>query len=72
MKTYCVKCRKMLKILTQKWLEQKNNRFIMQAKCSVCGIKKLGILKEKEAKGLLSNLGIKILLSKILLVYVLL
>ena len=44
----------------------------MQAKCSVCGIKKLGILKEKEAKDLLSNLGIKILLSKLLLVYVLL
>ena len=43
----------------------------MQSKCSVCGIKKLGFLKEQEAKVLLSNLGIKIPLGKILLLNVL-
>ena len=31
----------------------------MQSKCFVCGIKKARFLKEQEAKGLLSNLGIK-------------
>ena len=31
----------------------------MQSKCSVCGIKKSRFVKEQEAKGLLSNLGIK-------------
>ena len=31
----------------------------MQTKCSICGIKKSRFLKEKEVKGLLSNLGIK-------------
>ena len=31
----------------------------MQSKCSVCGIKKTRFAKEQEAKGLLSNLGIK-------------
>ena len=36
----------------------------MQSKCSVCGIKKSRFLKEQEAKGLLSNLGTKTLLSK--------
>ena len=37
----------------------------MQSKCSVCGIKKKSrFLKEQEAKGLLSNLGTKTLLSK--------
>ena len=54
-----------LKILTQKWLEQKNNRLIIQWKCSVCGIKKSRFAKEQEAKGLLSNLGIKTPFSKI-------
>ena len=43
----------------------------MQSKCSVCGIKKSRFVKEQEAKGLLSNLGIKIPLSKIPLLNVL-
>ena len=37
----------------------------MQSKCSVCEIKKPRFVKEQEAKGLLSNLGIKTPLSKI-------
>ena len=37
----------------------------MQSKCSVCRIKKSRFLKEQEAKGLLSTLGIKTPLSKI-------
>ena len=43
----------------------KNNRLIIQPKCSVCRIKKSRFAKEQEAKDLLSNLGIKTLLSKI-------
>ena len=34
-------------------------------KCSVCRIKKSRFVKKPEAKGLLSNLGIKTPLSKI-------
>ena len=49
----------------------KNNRLIMQSKCSVCGIKKSRFVKEQEAKGLLSNLGIKTPLSKIPLLNIL-
>ena len=49
----------------------KNNRLIMQSKCSVCGIKKSRFVKEQEAKGLLSNLGIKTPLNKIPLLNVL-
>ena len=37
----------------------------MQSKCSVCRIGKSRFAKEPEAKGLLSNLGIKTPLSKI-------
>ena len=43
----------------------------MQSKCSVCEIKKLRFIKEKEAKGLLSNLGTETPLSKIPLLNVL-
>ena len=39
----------------------KNNRLIMQSKCPVYRIKKV---KEQEAKGLLSKLGLKTPLSK--------
>ena len=37
----------------------------MQSKCPVCGIKKSRFVEEQEAKGLLSNLGVKAPLSKI-------
>ena len=37
----------------------------MQSKCTVYGIKKSRFIKEQEAKGILSNLGIKTSLSNI-------
>ena len=43
----------------------------MQSKCAGCGIKKSRFVKEQEAKGLLSNLVIKTLLSKIPLLNIL-
>ena len=71
MKTYCVKCRKNAENLYPKIFKTKNNRLIIQSKCSDCGIKKSRFVKEQEAKGLLSNLGTKTPLSKILLLNVL-
>ena len=65
MKTYCVKYRKNTENLNSKIFKTKNNRLIMQSKCPVCGIKKSRFVKEPEAKGLLSNLGIKTPLSQI-------
>ena len=35
------------------------------SKCTICDSKKSKYIKEQEAKGLLSNLGIRTLLSKI-------
>ena len=64
MKTYCVKCRKDTENIDPKMVRIKNNRLIMQAKCPLCRIKKSRFVKEQEAKGLFSNLGIKTLLSK--------
>ena len=37
------------------------------SKCPICGSKKLRFIKNQEAKGLLSNLGIKTPLSKVLI-----
>ena len=37
----------------------------MQSKCSVCGIKKSRFMKEQEAEGLLSSLGLRTRLSKV-------
>ena len=36
----------------------------MQSKCTGCGIKKSRLVREQEAKGLLSSLGLKARLSK--------
>ena len=65
MNTYCVKCRKNTENLNSKIFKTKNNRLIMQSKCSDCRIKKSRFVKEQEVKGLLSNLGIKTPLSNI-------
>ena len=60
MKTYCVKCRKNTENLNSKIFKTKNGRLIMQSKCTECGFKRSRFVKEQEAKGLLSNLRIKI------------
>ena len=71
MKTYFVKCKKDTGSLDPKMFRTKNNRLLMQSKCSVCKNKKSRFVKEQDAKGLLSNLGIKTPLSKIPLLNVL-
>ena len=68
MKTYCLKPRSDTEnIDPEMFRTKKNNRLIMQSKCSICRNKKSRFVKEQEAKGLLSNSGIKTPLSKILL-----
>ena len=71
MKTYCVKCRRDTENIDPKIVRTKNNRLIIQSKCSVSRIKKARFVKEQEAKVLLSNLGVKTPLSKIPLLNVL-
>ena len=65
MKTYCVKCKEKTRNLESKIFKTKNGRLIMESKCTECGFKKSRLVEEQEAKGLLSNLGIKTPLSKI-------
>ena len=59
MKTYCLKCKKDTENIDPKIFKTTNNRLIMQSKCSNCKNKKSRFVKEQEAKGLLSNLGIR-------------
>ena len=46
-------------------VKTKNNRLLMQSKCSTCKTRKSRFVKEQDAKGLLSKLGIKTPLSQI-------
>ena len=69
--TYCVKCKKDTDNIDPKMFRTKNNRLLMQSKCSVCKNKKSRFVKEQDAKSLLSELGINTPFSKIALLNVL-
>ena len=43
----------------------KNGKKILLSKCAVCSSKKSRLIKEQEAKGLLSDLGLQAPLNKI-------
>ena len=65
MNTCCLKCKKNTSNIDPKIIKIKNNRLLLQSKCSICKTKKSRFLKEQDAKGILNNLGIKTPLSKI-------
>ena len=65
MKTYCLKCKRDSESINPKMGRTKNNRLLMQSQCSNCRNKKSRFVKEQEAEGLLSDLGIKTPFSKI-------
>ena len=67
MNTYCLKCKTNTDNIDPKMFKTKNNRLIMQSKCSVLWDKESRFVKKEDAQGLLSQLGIKTPLSKILL-----
>ena len=60
MNTYCLKSKKDTANIDPKMVKTKNNRLLMQSKCSVCRTKNSRFVKKQDAKGLLSNLGIKL------------
>ena len=65
MKAFCLECKKDTENLGSKMFRTKNNRLIMQSKCNDCKNKKSRFIKEQEAEGLLSNLGIRMPFSKL-------
>ena len=65
MLSYCSVCKKNAENKDAKMIKTKNNRLMLSSKCNICGNKKSRFMKEQEANGLLSNVGIKTPLSKI-------
>ena len=65
MKSYCLKCRKDTENINPKVLGTSNGKVMILSKCATCGSKKSRFIKNQEAKGLLSNLGLKTPLSKL-------
>ena len=63
--SYCFKCKK--KSIDPKVSGTSNSKTMILSKCAICGSKKLKFIKKQEAKGSLSNLGIRTPLSKITL-----
>ena len=65
MKSYCLKCRKDTENINPRVSQSSNGRTMVLSKCAIYSSKKSRFIKNQEAKGLLSNLGIKTPLSKV-------
>ena len=55
MKSYWLKCRKDTENINSTVSKTSNGRTMLSSKCAICGSKKSRFIKNKEAKGLLSN-----------------
>ena len=71
MLTYYLKCKRNTKSKDAKVIKTKSGRLALSSNCVVCGSKNSRFMKEQEAEGLLSNLGIKTTLNKIPLLNIL-
>ena len=65
MKSYCLKCRKNTENINTRVSKTSNGRTMLLSKCAICGSKKSRFIKNEEAKGLLSNLGVRTPLTKV-------
>ena len=59
MKSYCLKCRKDTENINPSVSSTSNGKAMILSKCAICGCKKSKFIKNQEAKGLLSNLGVR-------------
>ena len=59
MLSYCLKCRKKTKSKNSKVGRTNKLKLMFLSKCAGCDSKKSRFIKEQEASGLLSSLGIK-------------
>ena len=66
MESYCLKCKRNTENIDPKVLSSNNGTVMILSKCAICGSKRSRFIKKQEAKGLLSKLGIKTPLSKML------
>ena len=59
MESYCLKCRKYTNNINLQVSSTSNGKLMILLKCAICSSKKSEFIIKQEAKGLLSNLGIK-------------
>ena len=69
--TYCLSCRKYTKNINRRIVTNKHNRSMIQSNCGICNSKQFRFIKERQASGLLSNLGTKTPLNKVPLLNIL-
>ena len=65
MLSYCLKCKKSTENINPKVSKTTNGKAMILSTCVICGSKKSKFIKEQQAKGLLSNLGLRTPLNKI-------
>ena len=65
MEWYCLKCRKNTESIDPKVSDSSNGRAMILSKCAICGSKISRFIKNQEAKGLWSKLGIRTPLSEV-------
>ena len=65
MESYCLKCKKNKKYINPQVSSTSNGKVMILSKCAICGSKKSRFIKNQEAKGLLSKLGIKTPFNKL-------
>ena len=63
--SYCLKCKKHTKNIDPEVSSTNNGKLMILSKCTICNSKKSKFINKQQAKGLLSNLGIKTRLNKI-------
>ena len=63
--SYCLKCWKYTENIDPKISGSGNGKTMILSKCAICNSKNSRFIKNQEAKGLLSKIGIKTPLSKI-------
>ena len=65
MKSYCLECRKDTENTNPRVSNTSNGKIMILSKCAISSSQKSRFIKNQEAKGLLSNLGLKTPVSKV-------
>ena len=65
MESYCLKCKKNTNNTNPQVSSINNGKLMILSKYAICGSKNSRFIKNQEAKGLLSKLGIKTPFSKL-------
>ena len=65
MKSYCLNCRKDTENINPNFSSTSNGKAMILSQCTTWGSKKSRFIKNQEARGLLSNLGLRTPLSNV-------